>query len=227
MIELVICDWDGTLMDSQARIVHAMRLAFEELGEAPPAVAAVRQIIGLGLHDAVARLAPVLDQRGQGVLAARYRKLYRSSVHVPSPLFAAVPAALETLAADGVLLAVATGKSRAGLDRALAESALARCFVTTRTVDECPAKPHPAMITDILDEVGIQPSAAVMVGDTTFDLEMAAAAGVHGAGVCCGSHSRAELAACRPAWLLDDFSALPAVLRQRNLPLPATRRPSP
>lgn len=225
MIELVICDWDGTLMDSQARIVHAMRLAFEDLGEAPPAAAAVRQIIGLGLHDAVTRLAPALDSRSLDALAARYRQAFLSSAHIPSPLFEAVPAALEALAADGMLLAVATGKSRAGLDRALAESALAHRFVATRTVDECPAKPHPAMIIDILDELGIQPSAAVMVGDTTFDLDMAAAAGVHGAGVCCGSHGRTELAACRPAWLLDDFSALPAVLRQRNLPLPATRRP--
>lgn len=227
MIELVICDWDGTLMDSQARIVHAMQRAFIEDAAEPPDSAAIREIIGLDLAVAIGRLAVDMPAARIAAIGARYRQAYVAAVHVPSPLFADVPAALAEISAAGILLAVATGKSRAGLDRALAEAGIGHLFAATRTADECAAKPHPEMLHDILAELGVEPAAAMMVGDTTFDLEMASAAAVHAAAVTCGAHSKAQLQRLAPALLLDHFGDLPARLGQFTALSTAARRPSP
>ncbi len=213
MIELVICDWDGTLMDSQARIVHAMRSAFAASDVTPPDAEAIRQIIGLDLGVAITSLAPALVVAQVSAIGQRYRQAYFAAVDVPSPLYDGVPAALAELEAAGILLAVATGKSRTGLDRALRETGLGHHFIATRTADECAAKPHPEMVRSLLEETGIAAAAAFMVGDTTFDLEMAAAASVKGVAVTCGAHAREQLEALRPVLLLERFAELPARLR--------------
>lgn len=212
MIELVVFDWDGTLMDSEARIVHAMTRAFEAHGRPPPAPAEVRCIIGLDLEESVARLSPSLAPRTVRAVALAYREAFRAAGDIPSPLFEGAAATVAALADAGVTLAVATGKSRAGLDRALAESGLGRWFTTSRCSEESAPKPHPAMLREILAETGHPAARTLMVGDTAFDLEMASAAGVRGAAVTYGAHPRSRLIDLAPALVLDALAQLPASL---------------
>lgn len=212
MFELVVFDWDGTLMDSRARIVHAMGEACRALALPVPAAAAVHAVIGLDLVEAARRLLPGSDAATAAALAARYRLEYVAAQGVPEPLYPDAEATLDTLRGKGCLLAVATGKSRRGLDRALAESGLAPFFDATRSADECAAKPAPDMLLELMEELDVAAAVTLMVGDTTFDLEMARAAGVSAAALTHGAHPRQELAARRPRWLLDALGELPATL---------------
>lgn len=203
--ELLIFDWDGTLMDSAGVIVAAIQSACRDLGLPVPAHKACRSIIGLGLTEALTTLVPDLPVADHERLAERYRHHYLGQDHA-IPLFAGVAEGLPQLVGRGHVLAVATGKSRRGLQRALEHTGLARCFAATRCADECLSKPHPAMVLEILEETGVEPSHALVIGDTSHDMLMAQNAGVAGLAVAYGAHEAAELAACAPLAVLDSFA---------------------
>jgi phosphoglycolate phosphatase len=191
--ELIIFDWDGTLMDSAAKIVHCFERAYADAGVSYPGDAAVRRIIGLGLAEAVAALLPEASPALRTTVADHYRRYFLGLDAESMSLFPGVREGLVALAAQGCLLAVATGKSRRGLDRMLAHTGLGDMFVATRCADEAFSKPHPRMLEDILDRTGLTASQAIMVGDTTYDLLMAKAANMAGLGVSYGVHAREEL----------------------------------
>lgn len=190
--ELVIFDWDGTIMDSTGLIASCIQAACREMGLAVPDEAAAKWVIGLGIAQSMERVAPGLDASRTREFADRYRGHFLARDH-EAPLFAGIPGLLEDLRGRGLRLAVATGKSRRGLGRALASSGLAPFFEATRCADEGFPKPHPDMVLRILDETGVEASRAVLVGDTTHDLELAANAGVDAVAVTYGAHGEALL----------------------------------
>ena len=216
MIKLVVFDWDGTLMDSEARIVTAMRRAFAGEGAAAPAASAVREIIGLDLGVAVSQLGPLLPAAQVQAIVQAYRVLYAQLHAIPSPLFDGATATLAQLAEAGYLLAIATGKSRRGLNRALEESGVGGYFATTRCGEEAAPKPDPAMLHDILWDLDITAQQALMVGDTEFDLLMAAAARTHAAAATYGAHGRARLVGLKPAIVIDALAELPGAIARLN-----------
>ena len=209
--ELVVFDWDGTLMDSTAAIVRAMQRAAEELGIASPPAERARHVIGLGLADALRQALPELPPQRYPEMAARYRHHYLSH-DGELALFPGVEELLARLVAAGRYVAVATGKSRLGLERALDHSCLRRYVMASRTADECHSKPHPQMLQELLEEFAVPPERAVMIGDTTHDLLMAQAAGTAGIGVAYGAHPREALAALRPLSVVDAPRALAPLL---------------
>lgn len=190
--ELVIFDWDGTIMDSTGLIASCIQATCREMGLAVPDEAAAKWVIGLGIAQSMERVAPGLDASRTREFADRYRGHFLARDH-EAPLFAGIPGLLEDLRGRGLRLAVATGKSRRGLGRALASSGLAPFFEATRCADEGFPKPHPDMVLRILDETGVEASRAVLVGDTTHDLELAANAGVDAVAVTYGAHGEALL----------------------------------
>lgn len=216
MIQLIVFDWDGTLMDSEARIVTAMQQAFAAAGAVAPTPGAVREIIGLDLNHAVARLGPALPGAEVAGIAQHYRERYARLHAVPSPLFEDAEPTLAALRAAGYLLAIATGKSRRGLDRALEESGVADYFATSRCGEECAPKPDPAMLRDILMDLDTPPERSLMVGDTEFDLLMARAAGTHAAAVTYGAHPRERLLEHRPALVIEALSELAGAVARLN-----------
>jgi phosphoglycolate phosphatase len=184
---LIVFDWDGTLVDSAAIIVHAIQRACADLSLPVPSDADARYIIGLGLSDALAHVAPTLAVADYPKLSARYRAHYMAR-DAPIPLFAGIAQLLEALEARGHALCVATGKSRRGLDDALREAGVARRFRATRCADEGFPKPHPDMLLHLLEATGVAAGSALMIGDTTHDLMLAANAGVDAVGVTYGAH---------------------------------------
>lgn len=216
MIRLVVFDWDGTLMDSEARIVTAMQQAFFSQVASTPSRSEVREIIGLDLAVAVAQLGPQLAPEQIQTVVRDYRQHYARLHAIPSPLFAGAHALLEQLVDAGFLLAVATGKSRQGLDRAMEESGVAELFATTRCGEEAAPKPDPAMLRDILLDLDTSPAEALMVGDTEYDLMMAAAARTYAAAATYGAHSRQRLLGLKPAIVLDALAELPAAIAKLN-----------
>lgn len=190
--ELVIFDWDGTIMDSTGLIASCIQATCREMGLAVPDEAAAKWVIGLGIAQSMERVAPGLDASRTREFADRYRGHFLARDH-EAPLFGGIPELLEDLRGRGLRLAVATGKSRRGLGRALASSGLAPFFEATRCADEGFPKPHPDMVLRILDETGVEASRAVLVGDTTHDLELAANAGVDAVAVTYGAHGEALL----------------------------------
>jgi phosphoglycolate phosphatase len=188
-----------------ASIVAACR----DMGLDPPPAAQSRHIIGLGLHDALRCALPELDPRDYGRLAERYRVHYLARDHELA-LFPGAAELVRDLHAAGRRLGVATGKSRLGLSRALAASGLEPYFHATRCADECFSKPHPAMLLEILGELDIEPERALMIGDTTHDLQMARSAGVAAVAVAFGAHPRAALLAEAPLACVEDFEELAA-----------------
>jgi phosphoglycolate phosphatase len=210
--DLLIFDWDGTLMDSAARIVGSMQAAFRELGLPPPATAAARDVIGLGLSQAVAQLAPGQGEATRAEIITRYRAHYLELDDTPTPLFAGAAAVIADLQAQGYLLAVATGKSRRGLDQALAQTGLGAHFHATRSADETFSKPHPQMVLELLDELGVPAERALMIGDTEYDLLTARNAKVDALAVCYGVHAPERLLALGPLACLSAIDALPGWL---------------
>jgi len=207
---LVIFDVDGTLLDSQAHILGAMARAFDGIGKPCPPRDEVLGIVGLSLPQAMARLAPDLD--GEALVAGYKAAFGALRAERDSPLYPGAREALERLAARGIPLGIATGKSRRGLDHVLAAHGLAPMFATTQVADDHPSKPHPSMILAALAETGADPAQAVMIGDTSFDIEMGRAAGVRTIGVSWGYHPRAALAGAEV--VIDRFDALDAALDQ-------------
>ena len=205
--QLIVFDWDGTLMDSAATIVAAIQSASRDLALPVPDVQKARHVIGLGLADALTYLFPEIDAAGYESVADRYRFHYLARDD-EIPLFDGVREMMSELADAGFLLAVATGKSRRGLDRALDATGLTSLFHATRCADEAFSKPHPAMLLEIMDELGTAAGHTLMVGDTTHDLEMARNANVAPVAVTYGAHSRASLYACAPLACLDTVPAL-------------------
>lgn len=190
---LIIFDWDGTLMDSAAKIVHCFERAFVDAGAAYPGDHAVRRIIGLGLAEAVTVLMPDANADARVAVTDNYRRYFLGLDAESMSLFPGVREGLQALAARGHLLAIATGKSRRGLDRVLAHTELGEFFVATRCADEAFSKPHPRMLHDILDRTGMTASQAIMIGDTSYDMLMAKAADMAGLAVGYGVHPRDEL----------------------------------
>lgn len=210
--ELIVFDWDGTLMDSAAMIVDSVQAAARDLGLEPPSDERARHIIGLGLEEALRYAMPELPEARYEGLVERYRHHYLSRDH-ELVLFAGATALLEALAAQGRWLAVATGKSRHGLDRALEQSGLGAYFHGTRCADECHSKPHPQMLEELMAEFAVSPAQTLMIGDTTHDLQMAKNAGVDAVGVSYGAHERVALLAAEPRYLADSIADLDAWLR--------------
>ena len=207
---LVIFDVDGTLVDSQADIVASMTAAFDDIGLPVPARADILSIVGLSLDVAMARLAPQSDTaRMVRTYKDSYSALRVSKGAASSPLYPGARAVLEHFAGrSDVVLGVATGKSKRGLDGLIAAHGLEGVFVTCQVADFHPSKPHPSMIEAALRETGVARSDAVMVGDTRFDMDMAASAGVPAIGVSWGYHPRAHLTGAQQ--IIDSFDALPA-----------------
>lgn len=190
--ELVVFDWDGTLMNSTGGIVRAIQAASRDMGFEVPDDREAAWVIGLSLDEALARLAPPMNARDRERYLERYRYHYLTK-DSELQLFDGVIPMLEALGEQGVMMAVATGKSRVGLNRALEATGLGRYFAVTRCADETHGKPNPRMLLEIMADLATEPDAAVMIGDTTHDLGMAANAGMHGLGVTYGAHSASEL----------------------------------
>ncbi len=199
-------------MDSEARIVACVEAAVRDLGLASPGPTAIRNIIGLGLREAVHTLFPDAGDHLHLDIAERYRAHFFSSNEAPSELFEGAREVIESLHQSGYLLAVATGKGRSGLDHALDSTGLGPFFHATRTADETFSKPHPEMLHQILDELGLMPRQALMIGDTEYDLQMAANARMSSLGVDYGVHDRERLLKHRPLACLGDITQIPVWL---------------
>ena len=190
--ELLVFDWDGTLHDSIGAIVSALQAACSDLGVPVPDDAHARHAIGLGLVDALRHSAPDLEESRYPEMAERYKYHYLSNDQSLS-LFAGVPEMIESLHAQGFILAVATGKSRRGLDRVFSNSGIGHFFLASRCADECFSKPHPQMLLELMDEFAIGSESTLMIGDTTHDVQMAMNAGVESVAVTYGAHPFAQL----------------------------------
>lgn len=213
---LLVFDWDGTLMDSVATIVGCMQQAARDLQLPPVADEVIRRTIGLGLAESREAMGFAAEPELWGRVVERYRHHWQSGFRDRPILFPGAEPVLRSLHRRGYLLAVATGKSRRGLDRDLAATGLGELFHATRTVDEARSKPHPGMLLGLLDELGSRGEETLMIGDTTFDLQMAANAGTGAVAVCSGSHSRQELLGHRPLACLDSVAELEPWLEGRR-----------
>ncbi|KZN64372.1 hypothetical protein N473_15615 [Pseudoalteromonas luteoviolacea CPMOR-1] len=205
--KLVIFDWDGTVMDTVPKIVNTINLVADQYGFSRESEEKTKSIIGLSLEHALATLFPAQAKRS-AELAAAYKTIYRDVDRTPTELFNGVEQVIKQLSENNIKLAVATGKSRQGLDRLLNESGLAHYFVCTRTADEAQSKPSPDMIQQILTELDVAPQETVMIGDTTIDMDMASQAGVAAIGVTFGVANATELQAFSPVHIVDEFDQL-------------------
>lgn len=205
---LLVFDWDGTLIDSVGAIAACFHATLADLGLPPLADETVRGTIGLGMAEVFDALGFEGDEATQQRLLERYRHHWFGGYRDRPRLFPGAEGVLRNLAAAGYRLAVATGKSRRGLERDMSRTGLTGTFAATRTADDAFSKPHPQMLLDLLDELGVRPADALMVGDTTFDLEMAANAGTAALAVTSGSHPRSELEARSPLACLSGVAEL-------------------
>jgi phosphoglycolate phosphatase len=217
-LRLAIFDVDGTLIDSQNAILSAMTAAFAALGRPVPARGRVLSIVGLSLPVAMARLAPDLSEAAVSRAVAAYKEAFASARltgggEASAPMYPGARATLDRLAGrPEVLMGVATGKARRGLDHVYAAHGLQGYFVTHQTGDLHPSKPHPSMVLAALSDTGLDAGAAVMVGDTTYDIAMGRAAGVRTLGVAWGYHPVADLAAEGADLIVDDWADVDAAL---------------
>ena len=209
-MKLIVFDVDGTLVDSQNMICAAMAQAFAAEGQPVPERRAILSIVGLSLPEAVAQLAPALDPAQQDSIVAGYRRAFHTARQAGHPpLYEGALDCLDALTRqDEWLLAIATGKSRRGLDAMIAAHGLQGRFISMQTADDHPSKPHPSMLLHILSQTGLDARDAVMIGDTSFDMEMARAAGMTGLGVGWGYHSAQMLTGAGAALVARDFPAL-------------------
>lgn len=216
MNKLALFDCDGTLVDSQDNICRSVEEAFARAGIAAPERAKIRRIVGLSLVEAMRMLLPDADEPLHRSLAEDYKaaffRLRTSGAMAQEPLYDGIPAVLDALQADGWLLGVATGKSDRGLAHILAHHGIADRFVTLQTADRHPSKPHPSMIETAIAESGCAPETTVMIGDTSYDMQMARAAGARALGVAWGYHPVSELTAAGAHAIADAVAALPRLV---------------
>lgn len=224
-LKLLVFDWDGTLMDSEAQIVSCMQSAVAELKLPFRTAEEIRNIIGLGLKEAVSTL--YTDEGDELVqrLAGQYREHWLAQVE-DCNLFPGVVETLQLLREEGFLLAVATGKGRSGLDKALITTGLDQLFHATRCADETRSKPHPQMLHEIMEELNIACERTAMIGDTEYDMAMARNAGSHPVAVSYGVHDWSRLHQHKPLVCLDQFTDINdwlAELRLEQSPLTANK----
>ncbi len=212
---LLVFDWDGTLLDSIGSIVACTRATLDELEMAPVDDATIRGAIGLGLRETVDRFSPGCDDATFARVIEVYRRHWFATWAERADPFAGVEEMLTALRGRGYRLAVATAKGRKGLEREFAKTGFKRFFAASRTLDEAPSKPAPAMLLGILEELGAAPGESLMVGDSVHDLQMAANASVAGLGVATGAQPREALLAAGAIDCLDAVTELPAWLAAR------------
>ncbi len=205
--DLIVFDWDGTLFDSTALIARCIQAACADLGVDVPNDRDASYVIGMGLIEALQHAAPGLSRDRYPELGLRYRHHYMARQHELS-LFEGTLPMLKALKARNHWLAVATGKSRSGLDDALGTVQLRGMFDATRTADETTSKPHPQMLLELMRELGVAPERSLMIGDTTHDLQLAANAGTASVGVSYGAHEHASFAEFAPRHVAHSVSDL-------------------
>ena len=211
--ELVVWDWDGTIMDSTPTIVQCIQQACRDLDFPVPEDSIASHVIGLGVHDSLRRVVPSIDPAHFPKLVDRFRFHYLAKDH-ELHLFQGMRELLEDLKTQGFMLGVATGKPRRGLDRSLRHHQLGHIFHDTRTADESFSKPHPGMLLDLSDSLQVPVRKILMIGDTTHDLEMAQAAGVDGVAVTYGAHPADALRSANSLACLDNVKELANWLEQ-------------
>ena len=214
--QLLIFDWDGTLADSAAQIVSAMQAAISGLKLPPRTDESIRELIGLGLNEALQRLYPEIELEGLKKLLQGYRAQWLSEGAGEAPLFKGALESVQILQAQGHRIAIATGKSRRGLRRSLEHHAeLNRLVSSSRCADETASKPNPLMLTELLEHEELKPAEALMIGDTEYDMEMARSIGMPALGVTCGVHQPARLLTAGAVALIEHVGSLPAWLQSR------------
>ncbi|MEM1201931.1 MAG: HAD-IA family hydrolase [Acidobacteriota bacterium] len=213
--ELIVFDWDGTLMDSIGTIVACTQRAMAEVDLEPASAEAIRDTVGLRLDMIMEQLLPEATDALRKRCLERYRHHWIHTFHQHLTLLPEARETVTTLAEAGFLLAVATGKSRVGLERDFRATGLGEHFVASRTVDEASSKPHPQMLLDLMEELGTRPGETLMVGDTSHDLLMARNAGTPSIAVLTGSHGRPQLEPHGPLACLGSAAELPGWLSSR------------
>ncbi len=219
---LLVFDWDGTLMDSEASIVHCMQGAIEDLGCEPRSKEQIRNIIGLGLREAINTLYPGTDDAFLQAVVERYRHHFFGGGSEMAELFPGAEHTVRELSEAGYLLAVATGKGRRGLDMVLEKTGLGHYFHATRCADEAFSKPHPQMLEEVMDVLGAEPGETLMIGDSEYDMQMANNARTHALAVSYGVHDKARLMQHNPLHCLDDISELGGWLAAQQQALSAS-----
>lgn len=210
-LSFIVFDCDGTLVDSQHAITSAMVQAFEAHGHTPPSHHDILSVVGISLEPAIARLMPDHEAHVHGTLAETYKDVFsgmRATGDIGEYLYDGAHDAVTRLAATDALLGVATGKSRRGAENVLKEHGLRDHFISVRTADDGPGKPHPHMLNLAMGDVGADPHETIMIGDTSYDMEMARAAGAGAVGVSWGYHTVDVLKQTGAHVVIDDFSAL-------------------
>ncbi|CAM3156462.1 HAD family hydrolase [Pseudomonas floridensis] len=215
--DLLIFDWDGTLADSIGRIIECMRTAAIGGGMEPRDDDAIKGIIGLGLPEAIRTLYPSITANDLIDYRQRYADCYMALDNAPSPLFDGVRESIEAFRQEGYRLAVATGKARRGLDRVLKANAWLDYFDITRSADETASKPDPLMLSEIMAHCEVAPGRALMIGDSSFDLQMARNAGMDSIAVGYGAQSLDSLREYQPRLAIEHFSELRSWLNRRSV----------
>jgi len=202
--DLIVFDWDGTLMDSTGHIVSCMQQAITRLDLTPLTDSAIRHIIGLGLNEAAYALYPNIDPATITLLADTYRDIWLNDPQ-DLPLYANAHHLIQSLNQQNFFLGVATGKSRRGLDKVLISSKLGPLIHATRCAGECHSKPHPQMLEELITYFGVDANKTLMIGDTEYDLQMAHNAGADSLGISHGAHGVTTLQACQPKAIVADL----------------------
>ena len=206
--KLIVFDWDGTLMDSAAHIVECLQTALTDLELPQKTDDEIKNIIGLGLQEALSVLCPEANDSELNSLTSRYREHFFNQEKEPCELFSGARELIEALHSQDYYLAVATGKGRHGLDKVLNETGLGDYFPITRCADESHSKPHPQMLLDIIDWYGVEANETIMIGDTDYDLQMANNAAAHAVGVTYGVHDKQRLLDCKPLACVNNIEDL-------------------
>lgn len=214
--ELIVFDWDGTLMDSQQRILDCLKAAAQDCNATQLDDDTFCDVIGLGLREATATLYPEFTSAEVEQFADRYRYHYLVENDTHSPLFSRAEETLKDLKDNGYWMAIATGKGRQGLDLVLNKTNLHDYFLTTRCASETFSKPHPQMLEEIMHELGIEPDQTLMIGDTEYDMQLAQNAGTHYLAVSYGVHSIDRLLKYQPLGHIDHIHQLPEWLKTNN-----------
>lgn len=207
-LRMIVFDWDGTLMDSEAKIVGCLRAALADINLPDQPDEQLKNVIGLGLREALQRLHPQGTEKEHHDLTNRYRYHFLEASTIPSTLFDGTRSLLEKLNQLGYFVTVATGKGRIGLDKVLEETATGHLFHYTRCADETRSKPHPQMLEELMELCAVEPHETLMVGDTEYDLQMAQHAGAHSLAVSYGVHDKDRLLACEPLDCVDTITEL-------------------